>query len=396
MDAAAAEARAVPVFTEDLFAEAVLKNPFPIYRKLRDLGPVVRLQRPDVYALARFEHVRDALRAPQALISGKGVGFNSIINTPPGEARLIDSDGERHDRLRMLTMQPLGPRELSRRRAELREIISARVAQLVGAGWFEGVTALAQHLPLTAISHLVGLPEEGRNNMLRWASASFNLVGPQPEQFPEDIEVLRELGQYLMGVDSDKLAPNGWVKTLFDKVDSGVLTPGEARATMSAFVTPSLDTTIYAQGNLLYNLGASPEQWRLLKARPELIPSAVLESVRHSAVVRWFARVAAKDYEVEGEVIPAGARVMLIFGSANRDERRFPNPDAFDVTRNPTDQLGWGNGPHTCAGMHLAKLEMEVLLEALLDQVETIEVGEPAVGCNQGLYGFDSVPLRLS
>lgn len=385
----------IPVFEGDLYTPEALRDPFPLYRKIRDLGRVVRLKEPDVYALGRHEDVREALRTPEVLISGKGVGFNALANEPRDEPSTIMSDGDRHRKLRMQVARPLIPKELKHRRAELREIIDERVRQLVGRDWIDGVVSLAHHLPLTAVAHLVGLPEDGRKNMLRWASAGFNLGGPRIEHLTDDIAAVREARQYLLDVDPMKLLPGSWAAGLFANVESGALTLPEARAALSGFVLPSLDTTIYAQGNLLYNLGRNPDQWRLLKAQPDLIPSAVLESVRHSAVVRWFSRVAVADYMVGDIRIPAGARLMLIFGSANRDERRYPDPDRFDATRNPTDQLGWGSGPHMCAGMHLAKLEMEVLLEALIEHVDSIEVGEPVVGVNQGLFGFDQLPLRL-
>ncbi len=386
----------VPVFEEDLFTKEALRNPFPYYRKIRDLGPVVRLRGLDIYALGRFADVQSALRSPDVLISGHGVGFNDLLNAPAEQPAMIQSDGERHRRLRMPVARQLTPKALQHRRTEMYDIVSARVAELVGAGWVDGVTSLARYLPLTAVSHLVGLPENGRSNMLRWASAAFNLAGPNLEHLQGDLAALREVQQYLLEVDPAELREGSWAQTLFENVAEGRLTLAECRAALSGLVLPSLDTTIYAQANLLHNLGIFPDQWRALKSAPELIPSAVLESVRHSAVVRWFSRFAASEYHV-GEVrIPQGARVMLIYGSANRDERRYVSPDQFEVTRNPTDQLGWGSGPHMCAGMHLAKLEMEVLLQALVEHVESIEVGEPIIGSNQGLYGFDAVPIRLS
>lgn len=386
----------VQMFEGDLFSREALQNPFPLYRQIRDLGRVVKLREPEAYALARFDDVRDALRSPEALISGKGVGFNDISNEPREEPSTIMSDGDRHRRLRRHVARPLSPKELLHRREELRDIISRQVAELIDKGWIDGVAGLAQHLPLTAVSYLVGLPETGRKNMLRWASAGFNLGGPRVDHLVDDIAAVREARQYLLDVDPRELRDGSWAQSLFRSVDAGSLTINEARAALSGFVLPSLDTTIYAQSNLLYNLGSDPDQWKMLKAEPRLIPSAVLESVRHSAVVRWFSRVASRDYQVGDIAVPQGERVMLIFGSANRDERRYPDPDRFDVTRNPSDQLGWGSGPHMCAGMHLAKLEMEVLLEALVEQVEMIEVGDPVVGSNQGLYGYDALPIRLS
>ncbi|EJL30817.1 cytochrome P450 [Caulobacter sp. AP07] len=382
-----------PTFTKDLFTAEALRDPFPLYREIRDLGPVVKLEDPDVYALARFEDVQRALRTPEILVSGRGVGFNDISNSRP--PTIINSDGERHRRVRAPMAKQIMPAELKQHRAQLRECIAAQIALVRDGGWVDGVRAVAQHLPLTAISHMVGLPEAGRDNMLRWASAAFNVVGPRLDNLATDLAVMAEARQYMLDVDPADLGQGSWAAYLFEAAQAGKLSLEEARGALSGFIIPSLDTTIYAQGNLLYNLGAHRDQWDALKRNPDLIGNAVVESVRHSAVVRWFSRVAAKDYAVGEVIVPEGARVMLMYGSANRDERRYAEPDRFDVTRSATDQLGWGTGPHMCAGMHLAKMEMEVLLEVLVEQVDWIEVGAPTIGVSQGLYGYDALPLRL-
>lgn len=386
----------LPVFPGDPFCEDALKDPVPIYRQIRDLGPVVLLQDSGIHAISRFADVQTALRAPDALISSKGIGFNDIVNAPREQPPMIVSDGERHHRLRLQVSRLILPQALRPRRAEILEVMRARVGELVGSGWFDGVMGLAHHLPLTLVSQMVGLPQAGRENMMRWAAASFNLVGRRLDECDNDLAALNEVRTFLRSVNPGDLAEGSWGRSLFEASGHRALPEAEARAALEAFVLPSLDTTIYAQANLLYNLGATPDQWQLLKARPELIPNAVIESVRHSAVVRWFSRVATEDYVCDGSVIPAGSRVMLMYGSANRDERRYVDPDKFDIGRNATDQLGWGTGTHMCAGMHLAKLEMEVLLEALVEKVAAIEVGEPVTGTNQGLYGFISIPMRLS
>ena len=117
--------------------------------------------------------------------------------------------------------------------------------------------------------------------------------------------------------------------------------------------------------------------------------------MRRNAVIRWFSRVAAQDYVAEGIAIPKGARVMLLYGSANRDERRYLDPDRFDVTRDARDQLAWGAGAHMCAGLHLARLEMEVMVEALVEAGARLTAGEPVMGDNRGLYGFAALPFRI-
>jgi cytochrome P450 len=391
----------VPRYDADLFADAALRDPFPHYRAIRDIGPVVRLAVPDVYAIGRFSDVKAALRAPDILINGRGVGFNDVVNALSDRPRAIQSDGERHRRLRATIARPLVPNELRAQRPLLKAIIAEQVGGLLGAGTFDAVPALARHLPLQAVAHLVGLPEEGRSRMLLWASASFNTLGVLERdgvvspQIEADLATRREVRAYLDDIDPAELRDGSWAARMFVAVDTGRLTLDEARAAIAAFVLPSLDTTIYAKANLLYSLGRDPDQWARLRADPALIPSAVLEGVRHSAVVRWFSRFAMSDYDAGGVHVPAGARVMVIYGSANRDERHYPDPDRFDVARSPADQLGWGAGPHLCVGLHLAQIEMEVLLEALVERVDRLEVDAPVFGTNRGLYGIDSMPMRL-
>lgn len=389
-----------PYYEADLFTDEALKDPFGHYRAIRDAGSVVRLKSPQALALSRFEDVQAALRADDVLISGKGVGFNEVVNAPTEQPSLIQSDGDRHRRLRRPVAKPLMPAALRERREMLKTMISTRIQSLVDAASFDGVSEIAQFLPVQAVSHLVGLPEEGRSSMLRWAAASFNALAPTDDEdsktaLADDLTTFAEAKRYFESVEPARLRPGSWVDMLFQAVDRGSLQIGEARAAMSGLVNPSLDTTINAAAHLMYNLGKNPDQWDLLRNNPALIRSAVFEGVRYSAVVRWFSRFAERDYDVAGTTIPAGSRVMIMYASANRDERRYRDPDRFDVTRNPTDQLGWGTGPHMCVGMHLAQIEMEVLLEALIEQVERIEVGEPKYGVNRALYGIDRLPMRL-
>jgi cytochrome P450 len=133
----------------------------------------------------------------------------------------------------------------------------------------------------------------------------------------------------------------------------------------------------------------------LLKNDPSLIPAAVNEAVRMGSPIRSFSRTLTKDYELGGVTLPAGARAMMLFASANRDERKFPNPDQFDITRKVRDHAGFGHGIHLCVGMHLAKLEMESLLTALIDQAERIEVGTPTMVLNNTIHAFATLPARL-
>ena len=376
----------------DLFAQASLKDPFDDYRQLRDAGPLVRLRDPEVYAIGRFADVQAALRDDARLISGEGVGFSDAFNAPKG-MNVIQSDGDLHRRMRATMMKPLTPATLKRARADFKAMVCTRVGALAGAGEFDAMSRLAALLPVQAVSHFVGLPDVGRERMLEWAAAAFNVIGPN--QDPGDLAQLMELRAFMGGLSEAAVREGSWAGDLFAAARSGKLSLEEAMAALSAYIIPSLDTTILANGHLLYNLARHPEQWALLNQRPELIPAAVLEGVRHSSVLRWFSRVAAVDYPVEDSVMPQGARVMLLYGCANRDERRYAEPDRFDITRDARDHLAWGTGPHMCAGMNLARIEMEVLLEALVEARVTLTSNDPVMGTNSGLYGFTALPLRL-
>lgn len=384
-----------PVYEPDVFSREALAHPFRHYRAIRDLGPVVRLGAEGILAIGRFKDVQQALRSPDVLVSGQGVGLNHVVNDnqPPN---LLNTDGELHGRLRRGFMKPLTPAALRAHRDGFRAMIDGQVKACLDIGWFDGVVELARFLPLNVISHLVGLPEEARAKMLSWATAGFDLQQPFKPELASAIPIFLEAMEFLAQIERSQLRPGSWADQLFEQADSGKMSVAEAAASVGGLTLPSLDTTIHSKSGMLYFLGSNPEQWQALRQDPSLVPGAVLESVRASSVVRWFTRVAVSDYAAGDVFVPQGERVALLYGCANRDERHYADPDSFDVHRNPTDNVGWGTGPHLCAGINLARLEMEVLLEALLAHVDRIEVAEPVPSSNGGLFGFESLQMRLT
>lgn len=392
---------AIPTYDADLFTPEALDAPFEHYKAIRDLGPVVRLSSLNLLAISRHADVQRALRSPDVLISGEGVGFNDFVNDQPPERGVLTSDGERHQRLRSVLIKPLMPAALKQHRAMLKSMVSDQVAMLANGQTFDGLDMLAQFLPLNAVTSLVGLADHHRSKMLEWASAFFNLLGPirQDEagerEFAHDRELGLEIRDFFASVDPASFEPGSWSAELFERAQQRGMTEGEVRGALRAFVIPSLDTTILNSAGLLHCLAQNPDQWAKLKAQPELAPSAVLEAVRYCAVARAFSRFAIADYEAGDVFIPKGQRVMIMFAAANHDERRYPSPEMFDVARDSSDHVGWGTGPHMCAGMHLARMEMTVLLEALLEQVHHIEVDQPTRVLNKALYGFAKLPMRL-
>lgn len=392
-----------PVYEKDLFSKEALDNPFPYYDEILELGPVVRIKCPglDILAISRFDDVTKALQTPEILISGKGNGFNEFINQEVEEPGVLTSDGERHRKMRMMLMKYLSPAALKSMREPLETKADEHVRALAHGGTIEAMEELAAFLPISAVSEMVGLPEEDRVKMTRWASSSFNVVGPimrDGELIPElaeDLQSAAEVIDYLANLDPTTLRPGSWSAELFNEVREGGMSLAHARISLRSFVLPSLDTTINGTGNLIYQLGINPEQFALLRENPSLISSAVYEGMRHSTIARCFSRYAVEDYIAGDVVIPKDERVMLLFGAANRDPRKYPNPERFDVTRNPASQLGWSAGPHLCAGKHLARYEMEAMLKAIVKYAQRLEADEPTSHSNRGVFGYSKLPVRL-
>lgn len=391
----------IPVYNGDLFDADSLQHPFDHYRRIRDLGPVVWLSKLDMPAIGRHADVQAALRAPEALISGEGIGFNEEANRQPPERGVLTSDGTRHRRLRRVLTRPLMPAQLKQHRSGMKELVRGQVRRLVDEGEFEAVEKLARFLPLNAVTELVGLADTDRAKMLDWAAAFFNFLGPYRQGRPglpdmtRDRQLRAQVEAFFANADPGTFRPGSWSADLYKACGEGELNDTEFRGALRAFVVPSLDTTILTKAVLLHVLATDPGEWQKLKADPALVPSAALEAVRYASVARAFSRYAAQDYTADQVCIPAGQRVMIMFASANRDERHYANPEAFDAARNPVDHVGWGTGPHMCAGMHLAKMEIEVMLEALLEEVDQLEAGEPSWSLNSALYGIEKLPMRF-
>lgn len=376
-----------PTFDADLYTDAALADPYPLYRAIRDLGPAVRLTAHDAWAIGRFDDVRAALRADGVLVSSHGVAMNPLLNSE-GTRITLTTDGELHRQLRSVLMKPMLPSALRAVQAEVERLADDLVADLCARESFDGIADFAQHLPVAIVSHLVGLPEDGRERMLAWAKATFDALGPLNARTKTATPLILEMLGYAMSVERARIRPDGWAARLFAAADEGKIEPTDVASMLIDYIAPSLDTTILGLGHLLWELGRHPDQWAMLRADPELVPRAIDEALRLHAPVRAFSRFAVADYDVAGTTMPVGSRVLVLFASGNRDERRFPDPDTFDLRRDAREHLGFGHGVHRCAGSHVAQLEMQSLLRAMVRRVATIEVGDAEIGINNVLYGY--------
>lgn len=379
----------------DVYAEEALLDPWEGYRQLRDAGPVAFLNKYNMYAATRYDTVAHVLRTPEVFPSGEGVMMNEEMNQVL-KGNTLCTDGDAHDTARSVIVKPLTPKALRPMQGGIKEEASALVDRLVERGRIDAVTDLAQHLPMAIVSNLIGLPEEGRERLLVWASEMFNCFGPMNDRTLASFPVLGEMMEYVTKqAVPGKLKPGSWSEAIYDAADRGAIPRDKCPGMMIDYMGPSLDTTVFAISSAVWLFAHRPDQWDLVREDPSLIPSAINEVLRLEAPIQDFSRYVAVDHEIGGVVLPAGSRVITYYGAANRDERHYEDPDTFDVRRNPTDHFGFGAGPHACVGLNLAKMEMRAVFEALAPVVTRFELHEEKRALHNILRGFVSLDVTL-
>lgn len=385
-----------PSYDRDFYSDAFILDPYPHYARMRALGPVVWLSQHGNYALTRHAEVQAALRDHDLFISSKGVAGDQF-GCDFLQGNTVASDEPKHSELRRAMAPPLLPGSLATVEASVQKTADALIDSLMKRSTFDAVADLARHLPLTIVRDMVGLPEFGQENMLKWAGAAFDVLGMQNKRGRDALAAIGEMREFIQrDATREKLKKGSWTHRIHKLVDEGNLACEHAAFAIRDYINPSLDTTISATGELIYQLARNPDQWEALKQDPTLINNAVNEAVRLGTPIRAFSRHASRDVEIAGTLIPQGARVMMLFASANRDERIFPDPDCFRLDRPSQDHLGFGSGIHMCVGMHLAQLEMEALLRAMIPRIGSFELGQSAIALNNSIRAFSALEIMFT
>jgi cytochrome P450 len=383
----------IPDVDIDIYSAEALADPYENYRIFRDTAPIVRLPKYDLYLMARFADVQAALKNNTLFASGDGVAMNDLMNKAIAGSTL-HTDAPYHSTLRSIVSRPLTPARLTELRQRLYDLAEKLVERLVAKGDFDAASELAPHLPVTVVSELVGLPEEGRERMLTWAGAVFNSLGPRGLELTETaLPIVDEMVTYARSCTADRVKPGSWVAKLYEAVEAGELRFEQVGPVMGDYLGPSLDTTILATGSTIALFAQNPDQWDKLRASPTLIPNAVNEAIRLESPIQGFSRVLTDDFSVEDQRLHKGARVLVMYASGNRDERRWEDPERFDITRRANEQLGFGHGIHMCMGANLARMEISALLSALIPRVERFELHEAERISNNVLRGYKSLKV---
>jgi len=388
--------RAAPVSAIDLYSDAALLDPYPVYRALRDLGSAVYLERIDAYFIGRFQDVRTALNDWQSFSSDKGIGLNPQINAAWDEALICQDPPVHTERRKLMTaaLSPVALKGVEETIVQRAEDLATRIAAMDS---FDGVTDFAHDMPINIVMDLIGWPQDVRPSLLKIAEGSWNAAGPIGPRSEAGLVTLQRMMALIAEIyDDRRVMPGGFADQLIIASHRGDISRETAIGMLAGYIVAAFETTISAMAAGLWLFATCPAEWAKLRNNPKLAASAANEIVRFESPLQKFARITVRDAHLsDGTMVPAGKRVIICYASANRDERAFADPDAFIIDRREKQQLGFGHGPHGCAGQGLARMELTAAFAALARKVERLELAGPNERIiNNVAYGFARLPMR--
>ncbi|MBV2156615.1 cytochrome P450 [Kitasatospora sp. SUK 42] len=404
----------------DLSSEAFKAHPYPAYAALRLDSPVHRLTGPmgsEVFLITRYQDARDALADPRFSKEPKAAPEWAKVMAGVGDdegpmgRNMLNSDPPDHTRQRRLVNKAFTPRRVEALAPRIQRITDDLLDAVAGEPETDLMAALAHPLPITVICELLGIPLADRRDFAVWTRML--LASPATEEgILSRRQGNEEMSRYLVdliermrpGVDPDR-DPDSQPDLL-----SALIAPGredqldgrELLGMVKLLLVAGHETTVNHIGNGVLALLRHPEQLALLRSRPELLPAAVEEMLRYDGPIeRVPMRFTTEDVEIAGTVIPKGSAVNIVLGSADRDERRFADPDALDIERKDNQHIAFGHGIHYCVGAPLARLESRIAFRSLLDRFPGLELAcKPEelrwrIGGPNIMRGLDTLPVRL-
>jgi len=390
-------------------------NPYPGYSLLRKEAPVHEMQPFGVFAVSRYRDVVHILKHPnvyssqgmRAMMAGEtgmtgGLSERGRASALLESDNLIASDPPIHDRLRAVVNRGFTPRRISALEPRIREIANECLGAVASTGELELVSDLSMPLPVRVIAELLGVPPERLHDFKRWSDTIItSATGVTGNADPEEsVQARKEfLDFFAEAIDLRRKNPtNDLISTLI-RAEKGEasLSEGEVLAFTVLLLVAGNETTTNLLGNALLALTEHPEELEQVAHNRDLIPSLVEEVVRYDSPVQGIFRQTLSDTELAGVPIPKGKMVMVLLGSANRDEDWLPDAHRFDVKRDPKGHVGFGFGLHFCLGASLARLEARVALEELFQRCKNIERATSEVEWIDSLIlrGPRALPLRF-
>lgn len=384
----------------DPFCPEIRADPYPVYRELRDNHPAYYNAEFDFFALSRFADVLQALEKPLIYSSAQGIS----IGLPDTIANMFDAvimmDPPRHTQMRTLVNRAFTPRRIAELAPRILGIANGLIDDFVERGSCDLVDDYAAPLPTIVIAELLGVPTEDQKRFKEWSNAMVNQPGrPTAEPDPARMVPFVELIQYLTQVFEERRKQPGddlMSALLAAEVDGQKLTQTELTSFALLLLVAGNETTTNLLGNGFQLMHDHPDQRARLAAHPEELPGAIEEFLRFESPAAGLARTLTEDIELHAQTMRRGQKVMLLYGSANRDERQFDAPDVMDTSRNPTQHLAFGYGTHFCLGASLARLESRIGFAQLLAQAPEYKLLPGAELNVGGIRGFTHLPAEFA
>jgi cytochrome P450/ferredoxin-NADP reductase len=393
----------------DPLSYGAFDHPYELYRQLRDHAPVYYNERRDLYVVSRYADVRACLRNHEQLVNALGNDMDGT-HASYGAGNLVAQDPPRHTALRAAVRKAFGAREILAQEDGLRALVRELLGGMRERGGGDITTELALPLAISAASKLVGAPAADREFFQEhlWRSMArtvghFGLPADAESSNREAEEHLaavveRRVAEIEAGADSS--SPDA-ITQIIRNVRVGKVEPGEMIGLAHLVLSAAIDAPAALLSNCVAVLDKYPAVQGYLRENPSLVRNFVEEMLRYDGPAKNLCRQTTSDVTVAGVTIPADSRVMVLMGSANRDDRVFDDPDTFDLFRTFTDEnkiLSFGEGIHSCMGAPLARLTAQVMVEELvasLDGAELRIVGTPERWTKQMVRGFASLPVRF-
>jgi cytochrome P450 len=382
--------------------DAFRDDPHTLLKHLREADPV-NLTPLGVWRISRYDDVLRLLRDKDAGVrrtDGVLPGSENLPDFGPGEF-MLGKDPPDHTRLRKLVSKAFTPRAIARLHDRAHEIAEAQVDAALERGHIDVIADLALPVPSTLICELMGVPVADRDQFTAWTAAATHLLSSfagAPE--PEALEGAARLGEYFVELIAERReTPTDDILTdLIQAEEEGDrLSEAELLSQCVGLLIAGFETTIGLIGNGVLALLRHPDQLQRLRNDPGLIASAVEECLRFDGPIALTLRVAHQDLHIGDHTIPKDAMLMAMLASANRDPAQFPDPDRFDIGRDPNPHLSFGGGAHLCLGTHLARMEGAAAIGALVRRARTLELDTDTLEWGASLFRvLAELPVRVA
>ncbi|MBW2423234.1 MAG: cytochrome P450 [Deltaproteobacteria bacterium] len=388
----------------DPYADEVLRDPHPIYRRLRDEAPAYFVEEYDAWALSRFEDIWQVSADSECFSSARGTLPSQILTREQPVIPILNYvDPPDHTTLRGLFQPLFAPRAVLRLEPFVRELAVEILEDARERGEIDAVQELTIPFATRIAAELIGVPASDMPSMVEWVRRFFQHDPDHGSMTPDGVAAIEEVNTFCTELARERRrAP----RKATDAVDAILAYEGKTGRAFSdeemgmhlgMLVIGGSETIAKGITLSISLLSEFPDQREILIRQPDLVLDAFHESLRYDNPTQFLCRAVAQETELYGQKLRVGQGAMLLYASGNRDDREFDRPDVFDVTRRPQRILSFSVGRHLCLGIHLARLEARVVLEELLSRYPRFEVDFARADRirTEFIKGFNSLPIQL-